>query len=88
MTRFQLRARYQNALRDPCSWRTHAPTTTKSRTVMENQLRRYRSGVMFFSRIRNRFFTECMLMTDGSARRFPGSTLRTWYPRASGVCYF
>ena len=32
---------------------------------------------MFLMRIRNRFFTECMLITDGSARRLPGSTLRT-----------
>ena len=54
-----------------------APITTKSREVIENQLRRYRSGVMFLIRIRKRFFTECMLITGGSARRFPGSTLRT-----------
>ena len=45
--------------------------------MMENQFRRYRSGVMFLIRIRNRFFTECMLISAGSARRFPGSTLRT-----------
>ena len=54
-----------------------ATNTTKSRAVMENQFRRYRSGVMFLMRIRKRFFTECMLITAGSARRLPGSTLRT-----------
>ena len=32
---------------------------------------------MFFIRSRNRFFTECMLISGGSARRLPGSALRT-----------
>ena len=52
-------------------------TTVVSRVVMESQLRRYRCGEIFLMRIRKRFFTECMLISGGSARRLPGSTLRT-----------
>src|ERR1043166_8975843 len=69
-TRLQFRARYQNALSEVCSRSKHAPTTTISRAVIENQLRLYRSGVIFLMRIRNRFFTECMLISGGSARRW------------------
>ncbi len=76
-TRFQFLARYENALSELCSRTRQHPTTTRSRSVMEKKLRRYRSALMFLMRIRNRFFTECMLITGGSARRFPGSTLRT-----------
>ena len=76
-TRLQFRAKYQKALSDVRSRTRHAPKTTRSRVVMDSQLRRYRSGVMFLMRIRNRFFTECMFISGGNARRFPGRTLRT-----------
>ena len=34
-------------------------------------LRQYSPGVMFLIRIRNRFFTECMLIAGGSWLRIP-----------------
>jgi hypothetical protein len=77
ITRFQFLATYQKAFNELCSLNRQQEITTRSRTVMASQLRRYRSAVMFFIRIKYRFFTECILMADGSARRFPGRTLRT-----------
>src|SRR5438270_6683620 len=85
ITRFQFLATYQKAFSELCALTRQHENTTMSRAVMENQLRMYRSPVMFLMRIRKRFFTECMLITGGRARRFPGRTLRTWYPRACGV---
>ncbi len=76
-TLFQWRRIKPKALREECSRSTQAPITSKSRPVIAIQLRRYRSGVMFLMRIKNRFFTECMLISAGSACRLPGSTLRT-----------
>ena len=73
----QFFARNQKALSELCSCNRHAPITTKSRVVMENQFLRYKSGVMFLIRMRNRFFTECILMTAGKALRLPGRTART-----------
>ena len=60
-----------------CSHSRQHITTVKSRAVMESQLRRYKFGEMFLMRIKKRFFTECMLISGGKARRFPGRTLRT-----------
>ena len=40
ITCFQLRVMYQNALNELCSRTRQQPNTTKSRAVMENQLRR------------------------------------------------
>ena len=71
------RATFQNAFNELCSRKMHALITTRSRVVMASQFRRYKSHVMFLIRIRNRFFTECMLISAGSARRFPGNTFRT-----------
>src|ERR1035437_5053051 len=76
-TRLKFFARSQKAFRDVCSHRRQHITTTQSRVVMESQLRPYRSAEMFLMRIRKRFFTECMLISGGRARRLPGSTLRT-----------
>src|SRR5271157_3066510 len=62
----------QNALSEVCSQRTQHITTSRSRVVMDTQLRQYRFGEMFLMRIRKRFFTECMLISGGRARRLPG----------------
>ena len=76
-TRFQFFARNQKAFSELCSHSRQHITTVMSRAVMESQFRQYRSGEMFLTRIRKRFFTECMLISGGSARRLPGRTLRT-----------
>src|ERR1041384_3101885 len=74
-TPFQFFARNQKAFSEVCSHSRQHVTTTMSRAVMETKFRQYRSEEMFLMRIRKRFFTECMLISGGSARRLPA---RTW----------
>ena len=68
---------FQKAGNEDHSRKRHPPITTTSRSVIANQCRRYSGHVTFFIRIRNRFFTECMLITAGCDRRFDGTTLLT-----------
>jgi hypothetical protein len=75
----------QYARREEGSHSSEPPSTTRSRASIGAQQRRTTPAVVFFTRIRNRFFTECMLMTAGTLRRFAGVTVRTWRPTAAGV---
>ena len=74
----------QKAFKDEGSHKSDPPSTIRSRAIMGAQHRRQTPAVVFLTRIRKRFFTECMLMTPAATRRFAGVTVRTWCATAAG----
>jgi hypothetical protein len=78
-------ANRQNAGSDRCSTAKHPPITTRSRIVIGSQYLLYSPAVEFLIRIRNRFFTECMLIAGATLLRRPGTIVRTCHPVADGA---
>ena len=73
----QLHNTIENALSDDHSRNRHPAITIASRHVIAKKCCLYKYPLILLIRIKNRFFTECMLMTAGRERRFDGNTLRT-----------